>query len=154
MIEDKVQVRALVSQDALGHLNPRRPQPRETRAGVSGIRVRRPDDHPREAGLDDRLAAGARASVGRTRLHGHIQNRRGLGPPAEASERYPLGVGLAIARMESFRDDNAVLNNQGYDHRIGMRLAPGLLRQGQRAPHMRFVINRGHGDWWLSPDRP
>jgi hypothetical protein len=62
-------------------------------------------------------------------LEGYV-HRRATGAIARRFQRNNLGVGIAVARVESLPDDDAVANDNSADHWVRRCLTPALFGQG------------------------
>jgi hypothetical protein len=55
-------------------------------------------------------------------------------------------VGLTITGMPSIGDGLIAGNDDGAHHRVGRRLSPSVLREGERSPHPLLIERSRHAD--------
>ena len=94
--------------------------------------------HARDSGGDDRIGAGRRFADMRARLQRHIE-RGAAGGLAGARQRLRLGMGTAAGLGPAAADDDAVLDHDRADGRIGPGAALPAPPERQRELHEALV---------------
>src|SRR4051812_29689723 len=87
-------------------------------AGDLGVGVFECRHHTRDTGTDDGVDAWRRLALVRAGFERHIE-RRALGRLAGALQRLGLGMGAAARLRPAAADDDAVLDDDRADGRIG-----------------------------------
>ncbi len=144
-VERPVQRLALGVQHTGAHGDSRRLQDCHGFPGVTGIRIGRADDHPRETGTPDGVRARWGAAVGRAGLQGDVDRR----PPragfrTERLQRLDLRMRLPRPVVIPPRQHAPVFDDHRAHRRVRAGVAPPPLRFAQRHPHetrigVRFV---------------
>lgn len=135
VVEEEIEATTGELRRALGetHLDAGGAQQVHPAPGVERVGVERADDHAADSGREEGVDAGRRPAVGAAGLEGHVQRGAGRGRAPEGAQGGDLGVRAAGAGMPALRDDSAILDEDGADHRIGMGVAPGAAGELERA---------------------
>ncbi|MNY28266.1 hypothetical protein D3C86_1622270 [compost metagenome] len=137
--EDLVEAPGLVGADAPGHLHPGGRQDGDRLRGRQGVGILDGEDHPRDAGGDQGLGAGAGAAPVVAGLEGHV----GGGAPGAIARRFEgedLGVRLAQAGVVPLAHHLAILDDHRPHHGVGRGPARALMGQFEGAPHPALVL--------------
>jgi hypothetical protein len=144
VIEDQVEVGAVIGEHPGDDLDAGGAQQLEALAGVRRVRIRRPDDDAGEAGNGDGLAARRRATVRAAGLERHIKRGPLRRFPAERLRALTSACGSPALAWKALGHHHTVLNDQGADQRVRVRVTPAPAGNLQGAPHEGFVQRLAH----------